>query len=273
MIGDYESVTAMITVLADPANNTGTPYGCSVKNLGPYSLNTASDNGTLPVKFQNVIQWYRSSSFALAYAGYNNSYAVAPLNETGTLGWNDTAPLPTQQVNSAFLRCINNTITAALPILDAEDNKKKLSPGAIAGIVIGSVVGAFALIGLAAFLWLRYIQKKYGKKDKKDKKDKKTKHHSKLTSSDSEPKNTSAAGLVEDSAAGGGWVGGFFNKKKGPNPDAEADIDGKKGPVAEEKGKKKGPADEHKDKSNSHRDAESDESPNAGVAFPEPKAY
>lgn len=259
MIGDYDSVTTMLTLLVDPVNNTNTPYGCSCQNLGPYTFNTDDDTTGLPVHFENVMQWYRSSSFAVAYAGYNNTNALAPLNETGTLGWNDSVPLPTEQVYSPFLHCINNTITTALPIVDA--GSSGLSAGAIAGIVIGSIAGALILGGLLLFLWSRCTKNKYRRQTNKDLK------HDSQSASVFQPKDTSASPLVQDSTSAG-WVGGFLGRQGGPNVDTAADLDGKKGPVAAEE--RKGPMDEHKDK-NGHREAESDESPNAGISFPEPK--
>lgn len=140
MIGDRESVTTLLSVLVD--TNTTDEYGCNVQNLTISSFNSSAL--LEPVHFENVIQWYRSSSFALAFQGYNNSYAFPSLNETSSLGWNDSTPLPDPLQYSPFLQCINETITAALPILDGEPSST-LSNGQIAGITVGSVLASMLL--------------------------------------------------------------------------------------------------------------------------------
>ncbi|KIM30167.1 hypothetical protein M408DRAFT_294534 [Serendipita vermifera MAFF 305830] len=135
MIGDRESVTTLLSILIDP-HATAT-NGCDVQN-STIQLFQPPSNST---SFENVIQWYRSNSFALAFQGYNNSYAFSPLNETSDLGWNESTPLPDELQYSQFLQCINSTISAALPILDAEGGST-LSPATTAVIVLCSVFGA-----------------------------------------------------------------------------------------------------------------------------------
>jgi hypothetical protein len=139
MIGDRESATALLSVLMDVPGLY--PFGCGILNAAITPFDPSNDS--TPVDFENVIQWYRASSFALAFQGYNNTYSFPPLNETSEdMGWDYSTPLPEQLVESPFLQCINSTISAALPILDK--GKPALSPEAIAGIVIGSIVGFFA---------------------------------------------------------------------------------------------------------------------------------
>ncbi|CAG7846370.1 SubName: Full=Uncharacterized protein {ECO:0000313/EMBL:CCA69040.1} [Serendipita indica DSM 11827] len=159
MIGDYESVSTMLSLLVD---STWTTYGCEVENStilpfitvradgGPLQYNTSNTtlgNSTLtsndtapPFRFENVIQWYRASSFALAYQGYNNTYAFPPLNETTSPSdWAFSTPLPDRLKQPGFLSRVNRTISAALPIIDGP--KPKLSTAEVVGIVIGSVFG------------------------------------------------------------------------------------------------------------------------------------
>lgn len=147
MVGDGETVTTILSVLEDPPEGSGDggyPYGCGVSPASIVPFN--SSDPSLPFHIQNVMQWYRSSSFAFVYTGYNNTYAFAPLNETSSL--DESTPLPEPQLDSPFVQCINNTITASIAILD--EGQTSLSAGEIAGIVIGSVVGA-VLAGLAGF--------------------------------------------------------------------------------------------------------------------------
>ncbi|KAG8832953.1 hypothetical protein FRC18_004352 [Serendipita sp. 400] len=198
MIGDKESVVAMMTLLTDapPGATGGKTFGCGAQNktVLPFitvnpdgsplvyhnstatnttvSSNTTTTTGTnttttsggnstntttLPIRFENVMTWYRASSFAIAYENYTNYYALPPLNETTGVGWDHATPLPNNQVLSPFLRCVNTTIKAALPIFDAE--QAVLTAGAIAGIVIGSVCGAI-LLGVAVFFGYKFWQKK-----------------------------------------------------------------------------------------------------------------
>ncbi|KAJ7302719.1 hypothetical protein DFH08DRAFT_1089644 [Mycena albidolilacea] len=87
---------------------------------------------------QEVVQYYRASSVALMLDGYNNTaYFLTSTDDT---------PLP-ESVDKEFLACLNFTIGAAVPLVDAPS--KKLSHKDIAWIVIGCVVGtAGALLRL-----------------------------------------------------------------------------------------------------------------------------
>ncbi|KAG8753721.1 hypothetical protein FRC14_005777 [Serendipita sp. 396] len=136
MIGDKESLTFMISDLVRV---------CHAAPATPrkFDPTTNATNSTQP-RPENVVQYYRSSSFALAYPKYNNTFALPSSNLTTNHG---SVPLPGSIINSPFLRCVNDTIRASLPLMDAfQKPKKKLSPGAIAGIVIGSVAGAILLL-------------------------------------------------------------------------------------------------------------------------------
>ncbi|KAG8813670.1 hypothetical protein FRC17_001468, partial [Serendipita sp. 399] len=156
----YPNITATNTTTTN--NNTTTtgtnstiiPSGNTTTNSTTISTTNTT---TLPIRFENVMTWYRASSFALAYENYTNAYALAPLNETTDVGWDHATPLPYHQTVSGFLSCVNKTIMAALPILDPEE--RALSPGEIAGIVIGSVCGAL-LLGIGAWYGWNVWQKK-----------------------------------------------------------------------------------------------------------------
>ncbi|KIM29920.1 hypothetical protein M408DRAFT_328385 [Serendipita vermifera MAFF 305830] len=113
MIGDRESVETMLIILS-PCPDCE-EYSCGANN----SSITAFNSSTSQILFENTIQWYRSSSFSLAYLGYNNTYAFLPLNESSTLDWDNSTPLSDALQTDTFLQCINNTLTAALPVLNA----------------------------------------------------------------------------------------------------------------------------------------------------------
>jgi hypothetical protein len=158
MVGDYQTVQAVLSLIVDPQGSH--PYACGVKNTTILAFN--SSDPALPFHVQNVMQWYRSSSFALAYTGYNNTYATAPLNETTTL--DKSTPFPADQVNPSLLLCVNTTVSASIAILDGDP--KQLTAGQIAGIVVGSLVGAI-LVGIGAWYLVRkQKQIKYEKLNK-----------------------------------------------------------------------------------------------------------
>jgi len=158
MVGDYQTIQTVLSIIVDPQGSH--QYACGVEDNTILPFN--SSDPTLPFQVQNVMQWYRSSSFALAYTGYNNTYATAPLNETTTL--NQSAPFPADQVNSPFLLCVNTTILASIAILDGDP--KQLTAGEIAGIVIGTVVGVILIAIAAWYLVRKRHQIKYEKLNK-----------------------------------------------------------------------------------------------------------
>jgi hypothetical protein len=79
---------------------------------------------------------------------------IQPFNSTDVTQWyryalnNSPRPIPEEQLSSPFLHWINNTLVAAIAVLDGDP--QTLSGGQIAGIVIGTVAGA---IILAACIW------------------------------------------------------------------------------------------------------------------------
>ncbi|KAG8812063.1 hypothetical protein FRC17_002216 [Serendipita sp. 399] len=137
MIGDKESLAFMIGDLvrichASPA---------SPRKFNPVSPSSSSSHQPKP---ENVIQYYRSSSFALAYAGYNNTFALPSSRPTTN---HDSLPLPGNIVNSAFLHCVNDTIRASLPLTDRlPGSPRKLSTGELIGISWGAFIGAVFIV-------------------------------------------------------------------------------------------------------------------------------
>lgn len=82
MIGDKESLTFMMADLVD---------WCAVIPQWPRKFNPAAANSTKP---ENVIQYYRASSFALVFSGYNNTFALASSNPTTTQTLTKVSPFP-----------------------------------------------------------------------------------------------------------------------------------------------------------------------------------
>ncbi|PVF97198.1 hypothetical protein CPB86DRAFT_786208 [Serendipita vermifera] len=160
LLGDRESVSAMLQILSGCKDCE--TYSCGISNvteivpmtmdLVDFSANSTNTNTTIrsnssttPPQVQNVVQYYRASSFALAYTNYTNMYSIAPLNETTDVFWENSTPLPTLLKNSAFMQCVNNTLVAGLPILNAAGRTK------VAGFqltaVISAAVGAILFSG------------------------------------------------------------------------------------------------------------------------------
>lgn len=116
IIGDQTSVSQVLIALENQ---------CHVFNstVTPYDLSTS--NNTMPGPAQ-IIQYYRASSFALALDSYSgNTDSAAALT------------LPAS-INQTFLLCLNSTIAAAVPILDAPVSHH-LSTVSIIWIVLGSI--------------------------------------------------------------------------------------------------------------------------------------
>ena len=156
LIGDQASMFSMLTnmvnwcdaepkwpELFEPANNT---------------IGVAGNNTNQGVIFHpgNVLQYYRASSFALAHPKYNNTYAHPPLNTSTLFTHDQSTPLNDVMKFSTWLKCINETIADALPILDAPPTatSSALDGGTIVGLVFGGIMG-FIIVGAAVLpIWL-----------------------------------------------------------------------------------------------------------------------
>ena len=104
-VADNDTVTDMIPVLQQNCS--------SVLNLNisttPVAYNIDDPNTPKP---EEAIQYYRASSAALMLEGYNNT---AQLSDDTSL---PDAPLPAS-IDMNLLACLNETIGAALPLVDA----------------------------------------------------------------------------------------------------------------------------------------------------------
>ena len=150
IIGDRDSIISIMASMVD---------WCHAEAIWPETFDPAKDaigvagNATgQGVKFQpgNILQYYRASTFALAHPAYNNSYAHAPLNTSTLFTHDQSTSLNDVMKSSAWLKCINETIANALPILDAPP--KFLSKGASNAIIVCVTVGPWFIMGLF-WLW------------------------------------------------------------------------------------------------------------------------
>ncbi|KAL5529660.1 hypothetical protein ACEPAG_5645 [Sanghuangporus baumii] len=136
LIGDNSSVTTVFDALV--AN-------CSVANSSS-AITPFSPSVTMWPLPEQVVQYYRASSFALSLDNYNNTatlLANAPASNDSSLPQIPDTPLP-PGLNTTLLQCINTTIGASVPLADV-DSGSKFSSAAIVGIVFGSAAGIVLL--------------------------------------------------------------------------------------------------------------------------------
>ncbi|KAG8841047.1 hypothetical protein FRC20_005274 [Serendipita sp. 405] len=84
---------------------------CHVVPAWPSKFDPTLSNST--IRLENVIQYFRASSFAIASSKYNNTFARSP-----SPNLTEHTPLPTSIEYSAFRKCIDNVTFNALPILN-----------------------------------------------------------------------------------------------------------------------------------------------------------
>lgn len=131
LIGDRDSVASVMASMVD---------WCRATPQWPTLFDATSPNATL--KPENVLQYYRASSFALAFKDYNNTFAVNPTSTD--LGFDQSTVLGQRQMDSLFLKCINETIAHTVPILDMGP-KKGWSTGVTVGVILSICLGPFVL--------------------------------------------------------------------------------------------------------------------------------
>jgi hypothetical protein len=146
IVGDNSSVISVIQSLVSSCNiNQTAPY---VYQPTQYYNPNATDNSSLP-RPEQIIQYYRASSFALSLDGYNNTMALSsntPSSNTSQPANMTQTPLPTN-LNQTFLDCLNSTIGNELPLVDPPQGLSTLE---IQAIIAGSVfVAVLALFFIA----------------------------------------------------------------------------------------------------------------------------
>ena len=143
---------------------------------------------------EQVVQYYRASSFALSLDGYNNTAALpsnAPAsNDSSPVQMADT-PFPSG-LNTTFLECVNSTTAASVPLLDA--SKKKFSPAEITGLIFAGIAGAFFL---GCLLYCVRSRCKRSRKERKQRKKYAMDSVPSIRVADSEDKSFSTTGLKE----------------------------------------------------------------------------
>ncbi|CAG7851145.1 SubName: Full=Uncharacterized protein {ECO:0000313/EMBL:CCA73739.1} [Serendipita indica DSM 11827] len=120
VLGDTQSVTFMMISFVT---------WCNVKPAWPTKFDPLSPN--TPIRLENVFQYYRASSFALASTLYNNTFA-----RTSIANSTESSPLPGQVEYSDYRRCVDSVISNALPVMNKPPVvvKKSVTYGIIFGI-------------------------------------------------------------------------------------------------------------------------------------------
>ncbi|KAG8810952.1 hypothetical protein FRC17_002694, partial [Serendipita sp. 399] len=107
---------------------------CHVAPAWPSKFDPLSPNTM--IKLENVIQYFRGSSFALASRAYNNIFSRIPTDTVGS------TPLPDFIEYSPFRKCIDAATENALAIVN-----KMPEAGPVDKFVVALRVGAFFVIG------------------------------------------------------------------------------------------------------------------------------
>jgi hypothetical protein len=151
LIGDDSSVRAVLDSLQS---------NCSIQDTSNQIATFDRDASVKSVWPEQVVQYYRSSSFALSLDSYNNTaslFSNQPKdNNTAPAAMADT-PLPVN-IHASFLICLNSTIAFAVPLIEAD--RPGLSKGVIAGIVMASIFGFFLLVIALAFAIMLCIKRR-----------------------------------------------------------------------------------------------------------------
>lgn len=119
--------TTVVSLISSIAANCSSNLG----NTTAITPTTYNDSSTGPPQPEQAIQYYRASSVALTLDDYNN---------TGALGSDGTpnTPLPSN-IDTNFLNCLNDTIGAAVPLVDG---------------AMGLVADAPSNVGIVALVWI-----------------------------------------------------------------------------------------------------------------------
>ena len=125
LLGDRDSVSAIVAQLQNI---------CSINIISNDAINFDSPNVVVP---EQIVQYYRSSSLALALTSYNNSASSlfnAPQTSDSLPNNTQDTPLPTG-TDLIFLACLNNSVAESAPLMDATD-----TPLANHGLKLGSPI-------------------------------------------------------------------------------------------------------------------------------------
>jgi hypothetical protein len=117
---------------------------CHVKPAWPEIYEPGNSSNSIGI--ENVIQYYRASSYALAFQEYNNSFA-----RNATAPYDESDPLPSLVEYSPFRQCLDHVVANAIPIVDGPPPKENY-----VGLIVGLVVSIF-WIPIVMGLWFLLV--------------------------------------------------------------------------------------------------------------------
>ncbi|EUC57522.1 transmembrane protein, putative [Rhizoctonia solani AG-3 Rhs1AP] len=139
IVGDADTVAAIMDELVD---------ACSVVRTSGVAINETKPS----IYFEQAVQFYRASSFMLVLTSYNNTADRIPINGTEPSTAVPDTPIP-PGTDMNFLNCLNITIGASIPIMDAENNAS--SPSSNSAVANLQALGGMNVLGLLwILLWL-----------------------------------------------------------------------------------------------------------------------
>ncbi|KDQ56800.1 hypothetical protein JAAARDRAFT_301744 [Jaapia argillacea MUCL 33604] len=144
IVGDQLSVSAVLAAVVSD---------CKVQNTTLSLFNATDGTGAWPLPEQ-IVQWYRASSFGLSLDSYDNSAALPSnmpaSNNSLPLPLSDDTPLPSG-LNQTYLHCLNTTIGASVPLVDPP---WKPTAAQIVAMVFGGLSCLLSTVALFIQLWV-----------------------------------------------------------------------------------------------------------------------
>ncbi|KAG8823245.1 hypothetical protein FRC17_009378 [Serendipita sp. 399] len=130
---------------------------CHVTPAWPTRFNASAADTT--IKLENVIQYFRASSFALASPAYNNTFA-----RIGDSGSKESTPLPEFMEYSPFRKCVDHVAENALAIVNKIPSSTPLQRfvSALAGAGV-FICGIMLFLLLNGLLLLAEVRAKFQK--------------------------------------------------------------------------------------------------------------
>ncbi|KAG8841264.1 hypothetical protein FRB91_005186 [Serendipita sp. 411] len=131
---------------------------CHVTPAWPSRFNASATDA--PIKLENVIQYFRASSFALASPAYTNTLARTSISDT-----KDSTPLPEFIEYSPFRKCVDGVTENALAIINTipgpTHTEKFISALAFAG---WAIIPIMCYLLFFVFLYLAHLRNKLQKR-------------------------------------------------------------------------------------------------------------
>ncbi|KAG8811449.1 hypothetical protein FRC17_002449 [Serendipita sp. 399] len=137
VVGDKESVSLLMISYVT---------WCHITPAWPSRFDPTRPNST--VRLENVVRYYRASSFAISSPNYNNTFSRSSLSDS-----TESTPLPPLIEYSPFLKCIDDVTFNALAILNRPPGPTPLGKFVQAlayGHIyfIGAALGVLYVVGL-----------------------------------------------------------------------------------------------------------------------------